>query len=157
MENNPYDTSLEWTGLHRQPRENVRRYEGGYSYPLTPSYQMEKIKPRPVASPARRLSKSEALELVRSLRGYIVVATVLGFATLGGLVANQIFTMGTNVDQLQSTPGIQAPFMRSHYPASQSNSGRFFNRHDHGQWQGQGGYRFGQSNISSPFSGSHTS
>lgn len=160
MDNNPYDTPLEWTNFYNQPTEDVRRYEGAYSYSLTPSYQMEKMKPRPAVSSVKRLSKSEALELVSSLKSYIVAATLLGFVTLGGLVANQIFTMSININQPQVAPGMQVFPRHAHfreespYPSGSSNSGGFFNQQ--GQGQG-GGYGFGPGNNSSPFSGSHTS
>src|SRR5450432_3217678 len=144
--NNPYDTSLEWTNFYGQPTENVR------PYPLTPSYQQEKIRPRPAV---KRLSKQEALERVQTLKGYIVLATLLGFGTLGGLVALQIAstTTVTLPGQFQGPPVVQDPSGPA-YNSGPSDSGGFFNQ---GQGQGQGGYGFGQNNNSRPFSGSHTS
>lgn len=142
--NNPYDTSLEWTNFYSQPTENVR------PYPLTPSYQQEKVKPR---SAVRRLSKQEALERVQTLKGYIVVATLLGFGALAGLVASQI--VATNTVTLpgpsQGSPAMQQDPSGPTYHSAPS--GGFFNR----QGQGQGGYGFGQNNNSGPYSGSHTS
>lgn len=144
--NNPYDTSLEWTNFYSQPTENVR------PYPLTPSYQQEKVRPRPAV---RRLSKQEALERVQTLKGYIVVATLLGFGALAGLVASQIVATNTVAmpGQFQGPPAMQQDPSGPAYNSAPSNSGGFFNQ----QGQGQGGYGFGQNNNSGPFSGSHTS
>jgi hypothetical protein len=146
--NNPYDTSLEWTNFYSQPTENVR------PYPLTPAYQQEKVKPRPAV---RRLSKQEALERVQTLKGYIVVATLLGFAALAGLVASQIVATNTVTlpGQSQGSPNIQQNPSGPAYNSAPSNSGGFFNQQ--GQGQGQGGYGFGQNNNSGPYSGSRTS
>jgi len=148
--NNPYDTSLEWTNFYGQPTENVR------PYPLTPSYQQEKVRPRPAV---KRLSKQEALERVQTLKGYIVVATLLGFGTLAGLVASQIVATNTVTlpGRFQGPPAMQQDPSGPAYNSAPSDSdgGGFFNRH--GQGQGQGGYGFGQNNNSGPYSGSHTS
>lgn len=151
MDDNPYDTPLEWTNFYSQPTENVRPSEGAY---FQPSYQQEKIRPRPEV---KRLSKQEALERVQTLKGYIVLATLLGFGTLGGLVASQIVATNTGT-LLQGPPAPQAPSgpERHHRVwSSDSDSGGFFNQQ--GPGQGQGGYGFGQNNNSQPFSGSHTS
>lgn len=154
MDDNPYDTRLEWTNFYSQPTENVRPSEGAY---LHPSYQQEKIRPRLAV---KRLSKQEALERVQTLKGYIVLATLLGFGTLGGLVASQIVTTNTVTlpGQLQQQPATQDPSgPEQHHRvwSSNSDSGGFFNQQ--GPGQGQGGYGFGQNNNSQPFSGSHTS
>ncbi|MBV9713600.1 MAG: hypothetical protein JO011_22100 [Ktedonobacteraceae bacterium] len=148
MNNNPYDTSVEWINFHRQQTEDMRQYEATHLYPLTPSYQREKIRPAPTS--VRRLSKSEALERVSYLKGFIIGATLLGFGTLGGLVANQMFTTNTPLNQSQGAPTVQAPSQQDPFPSWRSDSGGFFKRHE-------GGYGFGQDNNSGPFSGSHTS
>ena len=157
-DNNPYDTSLEWTNFYSQPTENVRPYEAVSPHPLTPAYQQEKIRPRPAA---RRLSKQEALERVRTLKGFIVVATLLGFGTLAALVASQIVATNavTSPGKFQGSPAMQdssGPDYHHGSGPSDSDSGGFFNQQ--GQGQGQGGYGFGQDNNSAgPYSGSHTS
>lgn len=156
---NPYDTSLEWTNFYSQPTENVRPYEAASSYPLTSSYQQEKIRPMPAV---RRLSKQEALERVQTLKGYIVVATLLGFGTLAGLIASQIAATNTVTlpGRFQGPPAMQQDPSGPIYQGAPSDSGGFFNHHgqDQGQGQGQGGgYGFGQNNNSGPISGSHTS
>lgn len=90
MNNNPYDTSVEWMNFHGQQTEDIRQ-QATHLYPLTPAYQREKIRTAPTTQ-VRRLSKSEALERLSYLKGFIIVATLLGFGTMGGVVANQIFT-----------------------------------------------------------------
>lgn len=153
MNDNPYDSSLEWTGFHNQQTENIHRYESAQLYPLTPAYQREKVRPNPAGSPPRRLSKSEALERANYLKGFIMAATLLGFGVLGGLVASQLFT-NTPLNQTVVGPYMQAPADQDHFPSSRSDSGGFF-RHHNG-----GGYNFGQNNDSGqsgPFSGSRTS
>ena|ERR1019366_1064673 len=162
MNDNPYDTSLEWMGFHNQQTQDIRQQEAMQHYPLTPAYQREKIRPAPSPSLARRLSKSEALERVSYLKGFIMLATLLGFGTLGGLVANQIFTTTPLLNQTFGGPVVQGPSVQpvpsqqNPFPSSQSDSGSggFFGHHD-----GRG-YGFGQNNnsgSSGSFSGSHTS
>jgi hypothetical protein len=165
MNDNPYDTSLEWMGFHNQQTENIRQQEAMQRYPFTPAYQREKIRPAPSPrSSIRRLSKSEALERVSYLKGFIMLATLLGFGTLGGLVANQIFSTTPLLNQTSGGPAVQgpsvqAPSQQNPFPSSQSDSGSggFFGHHD------GGGYGFGQNNnsgssgSSGSFSGSHTS
>src|SRR5437667_868742 len=113
MNDNPYDTSLEWTGFHNQQTENIHHYESAQLYPLTPAYQREKVRPAP--SPLRRLSKSEALERANYLKGFIMAATLLGFGALGGLVASQIFT-NAPLNQTLVGPSMQAPADQDHFP-----------------------------------------
>jgi hypothetical protein len=157
MDKNPYDNSVEWTNFYSQPTENVRPYEAAY---LHPSYQQEKIRPMPAV---KRLSKQEALERAQTLKGYIVLATLLGFGTLGGLIASQIVATNTITlpGQFQGPPTVHDPYgpVYNSGPSdsgSGSGSGGFFNQQ--GPGQGQGGYGFGQGNNNSgPISGSHTS
>jgi hypothetical protein len=157
MNNNPYDTSLKWVNFHSQQTEDISQYEATHLYPLTPAYQREKIKPAPTG--VGRLSKSQALARASYLKGFIIVATLLGFGTLGGLVANQMLSTITPLDQTQTVPSVQAPSMQAPSqqepdPSRPSDSGGFFKRHG-------GGYGFGQGNNSGDnsgsFSGSHTS
>jgi hypothetical protein len=155
VNNNPYDTPVEWMNFHSQQTENVRQ-QATQIYPLTPAYQREKIRTAP--TPVRRLSKSEALERASYLKGFVVVATLLGFGTLGGLVANQIFTTSSPLNQVQTGPSQQDPSLQApaqQDPSGQSDSGGFFRQH------GGGGYGFGQGNNagnnSGAFSGSRTS
>ncbi len=165
MNNNPYDTSLQWINFHNQQTEDIHQQEATHIYPLTPAYQREKIRPVPTI-PVKRLSKIEALERAGYLKGFIMVATLLGFGTLGGLVANQMFST-TPLNQTQTPalqgPSVQAPSQQNPLPSDSSDSGGFFKHHD------RGGYGFGQGNDSGnnagngsgsnsgAFSGSHTS
>lgn len=156
MNDNPYETSLEWMGFHSQQTENMRPYAVIPEYPLTPAYQREKI--RPASPQPRRLSKSEALERAGYLKGCIMLATLLGFGTLGGLVANQIFA-ATPLNQTSGGPLVQTPSQEDPFPSSRSDSGGFFKHHNDDD---DGGYGFGQFNNagsagqsgSGPFSGS---
>jgi hypothetical protein len=144
METNPYeyDRPLPWI-----PQEN-RLHEARY-IPARPGHQpsamqyqewqqrVQDQKPRP----QERMPKSRTLELVSLFKKRLIVASLVLFGLLSGLVAYH--QVGASANQGQVDPSQSAP-------ATQPDDGGFFNQ--------QGGNNFGSSNPwQPPASGSRVS
>ncbi len=144
METNPYEYErpLPWI-----PQEN-RLHEGKYiparanHQPSSLHYQewqqrVQDQKPRP----QERMPKSRTLELVSVYKKRLIVASLMLFGLLSGLVAYH--QVGAAANQGQVDPSQSAP-------ATQPSDGGFFNQ--------QGGNNFGSSNPwQPPASGSRVS
>lgn len=109
----------------RIPRPDIDRSPG------------EKLRPAPKA---KAMPKAEALALVEKLKNWIIIGSVIGFGTIGGLVINH--TVGVTSRQATSSSTQQSVPSSS---SSSSQSGGFFQ-----QQQGQGGNTFGSSSTSQP-------
>lgn len=144
METNPYeyDRPLPW--IPQENRQNEARYiqaRPGHE-PSAKQYQewqqrVQEHKPRP----QERMPKARALELVSLFKKRLIVASLVLFGLLSGLVAYH--QVGAAANQGQVDPSQSAP-------ATQPSDGGFFNQ--------QGGNNFGSSNPwQPPASGSRVS
>src|SRR2546421_9785532 len=97
-----YDTRASW-----RPPQN-QHYEGGL---VTPQDSWQELpRPRNGGSPQReggqkpraaeKMPKQRALALARTLKRWLVVASIVGFGTFGGLVA--FHQVGTTASQISS-------------------------------------------------------
>src|SRR2546429_3089422 len=97
-----YDTRASW-----RPPQN-QHYEGGL---VTPQDSWQELpRPRNRGLPQRgvgqkpraaeKMPKTRALALVRTLKRWLVVASIVGFGTFGGLVA--FHQVGTTASQISS-------------------------------------------------------
>ena len=145
METNLYDndTTLPWI-----PQQN-QLYEGRYvaeraSQQQSPALQNARPQQRSVDQKPKapeRMPKARALALVRTLKKWLVIASLASFVTFSGLVAYH--QVGTPANQASSGSSQKAS-------ATSSSSNGFFNS--------QGGNNFGSSSSSqAPVSGSGVS
>ena len=96
-----------------------------------------------------RMPKAEALALVQQLKKWLVVASLVGFGVLTGLVVNHATGVTSTSAQQPGDNTIQQPA-----PAQSQDDGGFFQQ----QQQPQGGYGLGpNSTHQPPVSGSRTS
>lgn len=165
MEDYPYDASLEWVPReyqvdHPAPSQAVPQWQQSPYYQRSGSLQAQQQRqqaPRRqpgwasastiTASTKGRMSKSEALDLLESLKKSILIASLITFGVISGLVATHV--VGSTANNTSSpSPSASPAFPQQ----NSSNNGGFFNQ----QGGGGGGYQFGPGS-SQPFSGSHTS
>ena len=130
-----------------QPSQRYPQYQQPQQYQQRrpqPAQQRSSVQATRLAKTGARMSKSEALNLLESLKKSILVAALIAFGVLSGLVATHV------VGSAASGPSSPSPSVG---PSQQNpnNSGGYFN-----QQGGGGGYQFGPGG-SQPFSGSHTS
>lgn len=140
MENYAYEESLEWvpreypinddTNLADKPGDVQQRQSGQAARP---------------GNTGSRMSKSEALDLVESLKKSILVAALITFGVLSALVATHVAGSAAN----NTSP--PSPSFDPSQQQDPNNSGGFFN-----QQRGGGGYQFGPGG-SQPSSGTRTS
>ena len=165
MEDYPYDASLEWVPReypvddYPAPPRTVPQWQQPQYYQQSGSLQAQQpwqqVQQRqPVLAAAStagtstkgRMSKSEALDLLESLKKSILVAALITFGVISGLVATHVVGSAANNT---SSP---SPSTNPALPQNPSDNGGFFNQ----QGGGGGGYQFGTGG-SQPCSGSHTS
>jgi hypothetical protein len=159
MEDYPYDASLEWVPReypveHPAPPQAVPQWQQPQYYQRSGSLQAQQLRQpgRPgasttTASTKGRMSKSEALDLLESLKKSILIAALITFGVISGLVATHVVGSAAN-NTSSPSPSANPAFPQQ----NSSDNGGFFNQ----QGGGGGGYQFG-SGGSQPFSGSHTS
>ena len=95
-----------------------------------------------------RMPKAEALALVQQFKKWLVIASVVGFGVLSGLVVSH--TTGITSAATQQQPGDNTTQQQSDPSQSQDNGGFFQQQH--------GGYGFGPNSTQQPpVSGSRTS
>ena len=184
---NPYDDTIKWTpgqnntqgqfyngapGMSPHPPQAQMQYPPtpeSYQRPVqaTPPGQQMPRTPRP-STPAR-MSKAQAKSMASSIKKGVVVASLVSFGTLSGLVATHLQAAASTQTQ-QSTPatnnqntspGSSSSSSTNSNPndnsgsnqnSTGSSSGGFFNQ------QGGGGYGFGNGGSSqSPSTGSSVS
>ena|SRR2546421_4423542 len=142
METNPYeyDRTIPWI-----PQQN-QLYEGRYvteraSQQRSSVLQNQRPQQRRVdqkPKPPERMPKARALALARTLKKWLVIASLVSFGTFSGLVAyHQVST--TNTANHTSSGSSQATPASTSSSSSQNSNG-FFNQ--------QGGNNFGSSNSS---------
>jgi hypothetical protein len=136
MQTNPYedDRPLPWI-----PQQN-QFYEGGSNrvrsnqQPLAQQYQgIQQRGGYQTSKPLERMPKVKALELVSVYKKRLIVASLVVFGLLSGLVAYH--QVGTAANQGQVDPSQSVP-------ATQPSNGSFFDQ--------QGGNNFGSSNPGQP-------
>lgn len=126
----PYNQPGPYQSLSRQPRPFPENYGGSpYNQQRQPG-QPRRVPPMP---------KAQALDLVEKFKRWIVVATLVGFGSLGALILSNIPVSkanGATPASSQSDPNSTVPSSTS---SSNANSGGIFQ-------QQQGGYGFGSGN-----------
>jgi hypothetical protein len=145
METNPYeyDTTIPWMPQQNQVVEDrdatasaSRRHLSVEYTPIPPHAEWD----QKILQPAR-MPKAQAVALARTFKKWLIVASLVSFGTLSGLVAYHQLNVPAN--QAPSGPAQVTP-------ATPSSSGGFFDQ--------QGGNNFGSSNSSQgPVSGSSVS
>ena len=145
METNLYDndTTLPWIAQQNQLYEG-RHVAERASQQRPPVLQNARPQQRNVDQKPKapeRMPKARALALVRTLKKWLVIASLASFVTFSGLVAYHQVATPTNQTNQSSSGSSQA---------TSSSSNGFFNS--------QGGNNFGSSNSSqAPVSGSSVS
>ncbi len=140
MATNPYnyDTTVPWIPQQNQQyegREVTARTNQQLSDPQNQRPQQRGGVPKPRAP--EKMPKARALALARTLKRWLVVASIVGFGTFGGLVS--LHQVGTTASQsTQSSSGSSQTTSSSN--SSSQNSNSFLNQ--------QGGTNFGSSNSS---------
>ncbi len=128
METNPYDITVPWTPQQNQWTED--RYISARNSQQRPSVletSMQQLRDGDQKLKlAGRMTKAEALALLNKFKHWLVIASLIAFGVLSGLVAHQ--QANTAVRQLPTDPS-QA------LPDAPSSSGGFFDQ--------QGGNQFG--------------
>ena len=141
MDRDPYEhSSLPWQESQQQLSDEAPYF--------TPSrYELDRQKLR-VPTRRERMSKEQAMVLVRSLKKGVVVAAIVAFAIFSFLAANFLSVVAHSPfgGPLGYPPGMH---QRDHAP---DNDDFFHNHHNRG-----GGYDFGSSNSQPPVSGSNVS
>jgi hypothetical protein len=140
METNPYnyDTTVPWI-----PQQN-QQYQGRDATARTSQQRppaLQNQRPQQTGGgqktkPPERMPKARALALARTLKKWLVIASLVSFGTFSGLVAyHQVATAAsqTSSGSSQATPA-------SNSSSSSQNSNGFFNQ--------QGGNNFGSGNSS---------
>jgi len=145
METNPYHYDNYVRTVPRVPQQN--QYTDGRYVTAPPSQQRSAVlqNQRPqqrggAYSPksAERMPKARALALARTLKKWLVIASLAGFGTFSGLVAyHQVGTTATSTKSGSSQKTVSATPSSS----QNSNSNSFFKQ--------QGGNNFGSNNSSS--------
>jgi len=154
METNPYeyDTTVQWI-----PQQN-QIYEGRYVSARTSQQQPSVLQNRRVQPgsgnqkprPPEKMPKARALALARTLKRWLVVASLVSFGTFSGLVALHQVGSTTIASQSSSTSSGSSQTTSSSSNSSTQNSSSSLNQ--------QGGNNFGSSSSSqSAVSGTHTS
>ena len=158
MENNPYDLSLPWIPRQDQTAEvpgpgaillSPQQLHERSAYTTNSGEFKQQLPKRsnqsqPASSTSTRMPKAQALALVRSLKKYLIIGSVVAFGILGGLAAKH--ATGVSASQIPQTPALNAPSSPAPF-----DSGGFFDHRG-------GGYGFGSnSSPSGPVSGSSVS
>ncbi len=159
MENNPYDLSLPWIPKQDQtakiPRPGAillspqQQLHEHFAYTTNSGEFKQQLPKRSnqsqsASSTSTRMPKAQALALVRSLKKYLIIGSVVAFGILSGLAAKH--ATGVSASQIPQTPAINAPSSPTPF-----DSGGFFDHRG-------GGYGFGSnSSPSGPVTGSSVS
>jgi len=141
---------------YQQPQQAYAAYRPSQTArPLDPVRQQQTGSTRRGAAPgSQKMSKTEALDLLDSLKKTIIAGAIVGFGVLSALVATH--AVGSAASSSQSTPGLTTPGGNPNSPNTnnginnQSNNGGYFNQQGGGNPFGSGGY-------SQPSSGTHVS
>jgi len=136
VETNPYeyDSTVPWIPQQNQLHEG--RYVSAHPSQQPSALQNQRLQQRggdQKRKSPERMPKAQALDLVRVYKKRLVVASLVVFGLLSGLVAYH--QVGTTTNQVQSGPSQVAP-------GTQPSSGGFFDQ--------QGGSNFGSSNPWQP-------
>lgn len=139
----PYDQEQ----LPYQPRQPHQTEQA-----RAPRQYMERpLFDRPRSATPPRMPKAKALALVQQCKKWLVVASLIGFGVLTGLVVNHT-TGVTSTSAQQQQPGDNTIQQRA--PAQSQDDGGFFQQ----QQQPQGGYGLGPNSTQQPpVSGTRTS
>jgi hypothetical protein len=122
--------------------------DGAPSLQLSGSQEREKIRP---PRPPARMPRERALALARTLKRWLIAASLVGFGTFSGLVA--LHQAGQSAQASSTTPTSS-----STSSSSSSSSGTQTWSRRHRFFDQQGGNTFDQNQASSnPFSGSGVS
>ncbi len=135
MQINPYEDegSLEWIPQENQSyeRESDKIRNSQMSAPL--QYEGRQQNVQGIRSqPADRMSKAQALDLVDVYKKRLIVATLVVFGLVSGLVA--FHQVGVSANQAPVDPSQPVPVTQ---PAQPPDDGGFFNQNQ------QGGNNFG--------------
>jgi hypothetical protein len=149
METNPYQYDNYVRTIPRVPQQN--QYSEGRYVTAGTGQQRPTVLPnqRPqqrggAYSPksAERMPKARALALARTLKKWLVIASLASFGTFSGLIAyHQVGTTATSTKSGSSQKTVSATPSSSQNSNSNSNSNSFFKQ--------QGGNNFGSNNSSS--------
>ncbi len=136
MQNNPYedDTPLAWIAPQNQfyERESDKIHSNQAQTSL--QYQSDqRTVPVQKPQPEPRMPKSQALELVNVYKRRLILASIVVFGLVSGLVA--FHQVGAAANQAPVDPSQQAPVTQPAQPSD--DGGGFFNQNP------QGGNNFG--------------
>jgi hypothetical protein len=129
MDRNPYEDNRPLMWIPQQNQLDEARYAQALSSQQPASLQYQEWQQRvqnPKPKPKVRMPKAQVLELVNVYKKRLIVASLMVFGLLSGLVA--FHQVGASASQQQVNPSQSAP-------ATQPSNGGFFNQ--------QGGNNFG--------------
>lgn len=151
-------------GMPQRPRGVPERPQGmpqrTYGTPERPQGIPQRTQQQTLAHPQaaprqnngaqQRMSKQDALSLAGKLKRGIIIASVIGFGTLGGLALGHVTGVTSNTNASSST--------KQTSPAtSSSNSSSSTNSSSSSSSSNSGGFQFGTTGSSAPITGSSTS
>src|SRR5579864_234007 len=120
---NPYedDRSLQW--VPQQPQ----RYDGRYvsQYQQVPPGSAERSAEQKTRAP-QKMSKARALELARTFKRWLVVASLVGFGTVSGLAA--LHQVGSTATATTHTSSSSQKSSSSSNNSSSNSSSSFLNQ-----------------------------
>jgi hypothetical protein len=153
MATNPYDydTTVQWIPQQNQLSESrdITERTSQQRPPVLQNQRPQQTGRGQKPGAPEKMPKARALALARTLKRWLVVASIVGFGTFSGLVAFHQVSSTTAASHSTSTSSGSSSQSTSSSNSSSQNSNSFLN---------QGGHNFGSSNSSSTsVSGSSTS
>jgi hypothetical protein len=153
MATNPYDydITVQWIPQQNQLSESrdLTARTGQQRPPVLQNQRPQQTRGGQKPGAPEKMPKARALALARTLKRWLVVASIVSFGTFSGLVAFHQVSSTTAASHSTSTSSGSSSQSTSSSNSSSQNSNSFLN---------QGGNNFGSSNSSSTsVSGSSTS
>src|SRR5436309_5789761 len=151
-----YDRTLPWIPQQNQVNEGgrVTAYSGQQQLPRSQNQGLPKHSVGQKPRVPEKMPKARALALANTFKRWFAVASIVGFGTLGGLVA--LHQVGTSTTTSQSTQSSSGSSNTSSTSSSSSQSSNNFLKQQGGNTSGTSSSST-SSSSSTPVSGTSTS